>query len=182
MADPARRKPIPAPIARASAPRALRPARSVGVLPTVAALLAATAAIACQREPLPIAQDSTEPVPPRPHMVADAELGTKSIDPAGPLPGMAALDPLPAVPTAEPPKPHVPVTITPPSKPPLVKGRIAPVHPTPVAPGGLKAIHPPTPSPAPSPTSGTTSGKPIAPTPTPKKLAGDVAVVEPETT
>ncbi len=168
--DP-RRKPIPNPIPRGTAVRdvaAVRSGRSL--LPTVAALLAATTALACQREPfsrtgeLEIAPDRAEPAEIRTYF-------TKAkAKPSDPLPGMGALETV----TEGPPKPYVPVGPTPTAKPYPVKGGMKSVHPAPSAPpmpGGLKAIHP---YPPPTPTPGTLPGTPGTKKPPP--VVADPAV------
>lgn len=164
-----RRKPVPNPIARASvAPaRALAPVRGRSSLPTVAALLAATASLAlgCQ-EPLREAISSD----PMTGEVLHASITTpgpstpRTHGPLDPLPGMGALEEPTPVPV---PVPSVIVPPPPPHKPYPVKGGIRSVHPSPLPPpaaGGLKPA------------------APIPPPTRPPKLSGDVAAVLPETT
>lgn len=161
-----RKKSSPAPVPRAcdiGAPMrpVSRATTSFRALPTVAALLAATAALACRRDEaidpdregvqivhLPTNEASSEP----PKVVTNS-VGTSAEPSLVALPGMGALE----TPAPEP-------TPEPSAKPYPVKGGMKHVAPKPIMPAG-----------APPPTHPT----PIPPAKKTPKLGGDVAVVDP---
>jgi hypothetical protein len=147
-----RKKPIPSPLARPTERRPLVPAQVRRSLPTIAALLAATAALssaACRndahiepdREP---GHEIVAVVKYMPSAVASHADAPAVTSPPPPPPGMGALEV-----AAEPPAPPPP--------------KVRPVHPPPLA-------HPPM-------VKG--GAKAVIPTPHPKKLSGDVAIVYP---
>jgi len=164
----ARRKPIPNPIERGRASRALAPVSGRSRLPTVAALLA-LGALGCQ-EPTREAISGDVTVS---HAMSATNDGLhegipRAFSPADPLPGMGALEepspsPEPSVVVPPPPPPHKPYP---------VKGGAKAVYPKPLPPpmaGGLKpAMPPPTP--------------PIAPPKKAPRPGGDMPAVWPETT
>jgi hypothetical protein len=132
-----RKKPIPAPLPRATSVRALVAATSARALPTVAALLAATSLLACSAESPDIAADQ-QVMRATLHQEAPVVEPPPTIDP---LPGMGALEAnaeLPAPPpTTKPVIKPSPVPIMPAGAPrpiapsptaPKLAGKIAPIH------------------------------------------------------
>lgn len=138
-----RKKPIPSPIARPTESRPLVPAQVRRSLPSIAALLAATAAlssVACQKdayiEPDHEAVAVVKYVP-----TAAASSATA---PTPPLPGMGALEVAAAPPPPPPPKVR-PVHPPPSPHPPMAKGGVKHVVPLPKTPklsGDVAIVYP----------------------------------------
>ena len=152
-------------LVRPSGPvRPVTPAAFGGRLPTVAALLAATATLAlagCRTEALSATADEGAGLT---VTRLPAALEPRELDPAQPPAGMGGLEPPPPHQPADP--PPVPVV-----KPP--KGK--PIAPSPFphfTAGGRSPIAPPPPPPPPPR---------IAPIAKPRKLSGDVSSTVPET-
>ena len=137
-----RKKPTPAPLARSTQLRPLIAATfssTLRSLPTVAALLAATGALACQQESH-IEPDQVVAVV---KFVPSAPSASTATAPTPPAPGMGALELAVEMPPPPPPKIRPP---PPPMKhPPIVKGAMKHVVPTPKAPklgGDVAAVDP----------------------------------------
>jgi hypothetical protein len=125
-----KKKPIPSPIARATVSRPLVAAHVRRSLPTIAALLAATAAIACQKESH--IEPDREVVAIVKYVPSAVPSTTVASTPAPPPPGMGALELAAEVPPPPPPKVRPPPPPPPPHKyPPMVKGGVKHVLPPP---------------------------------------------------
>jgi hypothetical protein len=141
-----KKKPIPSPIARPTEQRPLVPTQVRRSLPSIAALLAATAAlssVACQKDAhIEPDHEAVAVVKYAPTAVAST---TVPATPPPPPPGMGALEVAAEVPPPPPPKVR-PVRPPPPSPhPPMVKGGVKHVVPAPKTPklsGDVAIVYP----------------------------------------